>query len=1130
MWPALCAPSADIGSANPSLISAQGLEARIAQTESSADLDTDVKAKILARYREALGNLKEADVNRERAAAFEDRTRTAPEETRRVRERISATGMADDMQPLDVDLRTARGQIELRLRKAQADLAAAEARQADFERQRSFHERRPTMIRQRLTAAQEQQEEIAATLGVGAGADERSAPTSARIPALMQAGWAGMETRYFALSTEIQALEQELLSLPMRLDLLAAKRDEEADAVGRLRGLVDRLKALLNDKYEIEAAQAKADAARMLSATAGSDPVLVGLARRNAELTDQLSNVVGKLDDHDEDESEAIRSAERIKGAFERVQAARELSGFSDGIGALLLQHRSELPHFDIYARRARAQVQQIAAVNGSRVRHLDEATRIADLDRAVSELALELSPDHRPHDLDMLRNLLAERQALLAKQLEAEGAHLDALRSLKSAEGRMLEEARAYKNFIEEHLFWLGTEPGKRLADFAKLGPEAGRLASPPMWSELRRSLAEQMATSRLYWLTLAVAAVLLWKRRALIEAIERTSARADRPESADSPRTLRALMLTLVLAAPVPLLLGVTGWLLRQAPSGTEVSQGMGFHLVVIAVYLYVLLVLRAICLPSGLAIEHFRWPQPEVQRLRSESGWLIWILTPAMFVAVTALSANPEALGGLVHRLASLFVNGGIALFFFRLFHPKSGVLSTVRQGADSGLFYRAYPLWYPMLVALPLLIQILAWQGYIYAAHVLFDAYMLTLGSILVLVLMHALAWSWLTRARRRLARQVARERRQVALAQRESLSDEELVALPSNYADIDLSAANRASRELLGLGTTLLALGALYAIWSPVFPALGVFDEVTLWHTTGSVDGEETALPVTLADLGLALLYMVAIVALVARLPSMLDVILAERLRMSSSSRYTLMTLTTYVIVAVGLVLALNRLGAQWSQLQWLVAALGVGIGFGLQEIVANFVSGVIILFERPVRVGDVVSIGGTDGVVTKIRIRATTIRGYDRKELLVPNKELITGRLLNWSLSDSVTRIMIAVGVAYDTDVDKAHALMQEAAAENPRVLATPKPSINFEGFGDNALTLTLRAYIDDIEQRLAINSELHKAINRKFREAGIVIAYPQRDLHLSTDGPLRVILDDSGQANPGDASSIQPK
>jgi potassium efflux system protein len=215
----------------------------------------------------------------------------------------------------------------------------------------------------------------------------------------------------------------------------------------------------------------------------------------------------------------------------------------------------------------------------------------------------------------------------------------------------------------------------------------------------------------------------------------------------------------------------------------------------------------------------------------------------------------------------------------------------------------------------------------------------------------------------------------------------------------------------------------------------------------------------------------------------------------------------------------------NTIGAQWSQLQWLVAALGVGIGFGLQEIVANFISGLIILFERPVRVGDIVTVGDTDGVVTKIRIRATTIRNWDRKELLVPNKEFVTGRLLNWSLSDQMTRIVIVVGAAYGSDVDKAHELMRAAAEENENVLDDPHPVVSFEGFGDNSLTLLLRAYIDDLDLRIPTITALHKAINQKFNEAGIVIAFPQRDLHLDTNGPLHVTIDGVAQAPSGEVT-----
>ncbi|HSO82105.1 mechanosensitive ion channel domain-containing protein [Thiocapsa sp.] len=1124
----LGAENAGLGSLNPSLMSAEGLEAKIARTETSTDLDAEVKTKIVARYREALNNLKEADVNRERAAAFEEVAQAAPEETRRILERIQQLGAAGPAQGLDVGPQTSRSEIALRLRKAQADLSAAEARRADFKRQRTFHENRPTMIRQRLTAAQEQQEGIAAGLSAEFGI-EHAGLASGPGSSLVQARWWALETRYVALSTEILALEQELISQPMRLDLLAARYDEEDATVARLRTRVETLKALLNDKRESEAALAKADAARMLELTEGGDPLLSRLARENAERTEHLSSIAARLDEHDEDEAQALRLAERIQANFEHVKAAREVSGLTEGIGPLLLEHRADLPDFEVYTRKLRALDRQIAEVNVSRLRHLDEATRIADPNRTLAELAAQLSADSRPQDLDTLRTLIVARQVLLDKQLEAEGVQLDALRSLRTAESRMLDVARDYDYFLREHLFWVGTGGKTRPADLANLQPEIARLFSHSVWSEYARSLRGQLATSSPYWFALLFSGILLWKRRALIAAIERASARTEYPSLGSLGQTLRALMLTLMLAAPLPLLFGATGWALQTAAQGTELSDKAGVQLVRIAVVLYVLLLLRGICLPRGIAIGHFRWPQAGARRLRSEIGWLIWVLIPAMLILGKAISVNPHAPLGPIGRLTALISGAAIALFFFRVFYPGKGLMTASRQGQSARLVSRAYPLWYPVLVAVPLVILVLFSEGYAYSALVLWDAYLLTLGLSVVLLLLHALTSSWLMRAQARLASRVARERRQAAVAERDALAGAELLAAPSDYAHVDLAAVSAAGRELLGMAVVALALVGLYAIWSPVFPALGILDEVTLWHTTGILDGEETALPVTLADLGLALVYLVAIGALAKRLPAMLEIILSERLHMTSSSRYTVTTLTNYLVVALGIVLALDAAGAQWSQLQWLVAAVGLGIGFGLQEIVANFVSGLIILFERPVRVGDVITVDGTDGVVTKIRIRATTIRGYDRKELLVPNKELITGRLLNWSLSDPVTRIMILVGVAYDTDVDLAHALMLEAAQENPRVLANPKPAMNLEGFGDNALTLSLRAYIEDIENRVAITSELNMAINRKFRDAGIAIAYPQRDLHLDTRGPLRVRLEEDGPTQPHDAEGEGP-
>jgi potassium efflux system protein len=191
--------------------------------------------------------------------------------------------------------------------------------------------------------------------------------------------------------------------------------------------------------------------------------------------------------------------------------------------------------------------------------------------------------------------------------------------------------------------------------------------------------------------------------------------------------------------------------------------------------------------------------------------------------------------------------------------------------------------------------------------------------------------------------------------------------------------------------------------------------------------------------------------------------------------------------------------------------------------------VANFISGLIILFERPVRVGDVVTIGDVTGSVLKIRIRATTIRNWDKQELLVPNKELITGRLLNWTLSDNINRVVITVGVDYGADVPRALALLDEVAKEHTRVLEDPAPLITFEGFGDNALNLVLRCYLESVDERLTTTSELNQHINEKFRAAGISIAFPQRDVHLSAAQPLDVRIHGTRSESDSPTPSASP-
>jgi potassium efflux system protein len=235
------------------------------------------------------------------------------------------------------------------------------------------------------------------------------------------------------------------------------------------------------------------------------------------------------------------------------------------------------------------------------------------------------------------------------------------------------------------------------------------------------------------------------------------------------------------------------------------------------------------------------------------------------------------------------------------------------------------------------------------------------------------------------------------------------------------------------------------------------------------------------------------------------LPNAVEMLFLDSLPVDRSTSFATKALVSYVIVIIGTALALRTLSINWTSVQWLVTALTFGLAFGLQEIFANFVAGIILMFERPMRLGDMITVDNFTGVVTRIRTRATTIVSLDRKEYVIPNKDFITGRLENWTLSDSISRINFTVGVAYGSDVAKAKKIILEVIQTHPNIVSDPAPSITFQEFGNSTLNLVVRVFLDSVNNRLPVTDALHSQINIRFQEAGIEIAFPQTDLNVRT-------------------------
>lgn len=234
-----------------------------------------------------------------------------------------------------------------------------------------------------------------------------------------------------------------------------------------------------------------------------------------------------------------------------------------------------------------------------------------------------------------------------------------------------------------------------------------------------------------------------------------------------------------------------------------------------------------------------------------------------------------------------------------------------------------------------------------------------------------------------------------------------------------------------------------------------------------------------------------------------------------RLRMEEGIQYTLTRISHYVIMVIGAVVAFQFMGVDLTGLAVILGFLSVGIGFGLQNVTSNFVAGLILLLERPIKVGDRVTVGDQEGDVLAINIRSTTIRTLNNIAVIVPNSEFVSSTVVNWSYGDQKVRLEIDVGVSYGSDLDVVLRSLREVAEEHPEVLKDPVPEVLHAGFGDSAWNMRLRAWIDRPQRHPQVRSAINCAIVRKFREKGVEIPFPQRDLHVRS--PLPVPLATAG-------------
>jgi potassium efflux system protein len=910
------------------------------------------------------------------------------------------------------------------------------------------------------------------------------------------------EQRRAQAELEVRLAEQDTAFQRQRMYELVMR--ESRHRMGMHQSRIEHLQQRIADRgrEELEARRARlAEQAEQLA----SAPRIVSLAAaENLALGDEL------LDNHERlaRERTALASIEEERDyVTETLRDSRtriELGGTNERVGRWLWSERRRLAP----PARLREQLEQTrVALADLRLRLFalsDQQRGLADIPAAVR--ALEESSRTSSDDEEVeqaggvaLTPLLRERQELLALLRPLLERRIAALAQGERTLDEQLAATVTLQRLLDRHLLWLPSHGPVDRDWLARVPDGLHDLLKTARWRTTLDLSLRHFEAEPWRWLgSLAVLGVLVGLRRRAPARITAEAAVTKDVRHDSYAATVRAGLWTLLAALPIPVAVALLGHLLQQVGSAGRFSDSLGQALGTLVLPLFAVQVLRWSVIEGGLAHAHFRWLRRRRETLRRWLPIAAGIVLPMQFIVVLSALRRVDLAIDVQARLAIVVATLALAWILWRVL--AAGLVWAVRGVTLEPSLARKL-----VRVLLPLLLLLLAGQaltGHIYTAAVVQRAVLASFGVIVAVALLLGMASRWFLLGERRLALRRAEERRAAAAEAARDAGE----SVPENpdEAAITLEQVSAHTAGLLRALRWNVLLFAFVFVWWDVLPAIYRLDDISLWTVAETAaDGTTVQQPVTLVAVLLGLLVLLLTAVGSRNLPGLIEISLLSRAGVDAASRYAMTSVLRYAIVISGTLIGLNLLGMRWSQLQWMAAALTVGLGFGLQEIFANFVSGLILLFERPFRVGDVITVGELSGRVTRIRTRATTILDFDNKEIVVPNKTFITGQIINWTLSDTTTRLTIKVGVAYGTDPDLVRRLLLRIAAEDPRVLKDPAPACWFLAFGASSLDFELRVFVGTLADRLEVQNALNSRVSQLFAEHGVEIAFPQLDVHV---------------------------
>lgn len=914
------------------------------------------------------------------------------------------------------------------------------------------------------------------------------------------------------LTATIDSLEREIATIPARQSIVDAeirlKRAQSQFAEKQ----ISLLQSYIADKRK-NATQETFTQSSSTLAELKQQPALAAIAQENFELASQLRDSQIRAPQNKIDMASLRSQLIEVRQSAETVDRVLATGRVTDELGALLRRLRASLP--------AESRLEK-------RNEQIEEATirqqldvilwqdRLRNLNNIQESAQLQLQQnipksndrgetlDFTTKELETAQRLVESRRKILTNLIEVSNTQSDRITEEKLAIRDLLLASSELRELLDRRLIWLPSSTGIEDKFAGNLLVSVERFLSPTAWWTLVTDIYTGAKSEPfLLMLLLVLPILILASRRAIKRILWSLVDKVGDVEHDTYTSTPLALLLTLILALPLPICLFTIAGIIFRVTERLSFSSAFATGLAAVSSISLILLFFRSMCRDSGMFAQHFGWSDKARKKLRTMLTWFVWYESITTFVFATAIARGEPELRYGIAILAFILGSIGIAIFSYQFFQPSKGVAtSVVGETPVNTLTMIAFPI----LVLTPLAIGLLPLFGYFDTAVVLQSKFFISGVLLVVAAIIYGIMLRiFLVTLRRYLERK--------ALQDAKRLTEEKIQENLESGGDgspvqaeekvFDEKEVKRQSQSIMYWITGLLFVIGLWFVWKPLLPALGIVDDIVLWQEVRVVDGIELSSGVTLWNIILSIIFAIGGFVAAKNIRGVMEIGFFERFEMDDGARYATMAILGYVIIGTGIVIGFSQLGIDWSKLQWIVAALGVGLGFGLQEIVANFVSGLIILFERPIRVGDFVTIGNLSGTVRDIKIRATTVTDFDNRDVLLPNKSIITENVTNWTLNNAVTRIVVKIGVAYGTDIEKVRELLMQVATSQQEVLEQPAPQVFFLAHGESSLDFEIRVFVSRPENRLPLTHSINMAVNKTLSEHEISIPFPQRDLHI---------------------------